>query len=160
LPVVNIYEPHADPTLRDRLVILWSASDRNLTATPITLEWSAESSKGWELIATQLPNTGTYTWQMPPNLPPRVYLRVTAVDTAGNRGVVATSEPTLIDQVKPAGRLVGIAAVVHPQISPTTAAPTPAPPPATVSELPHTPPPPAPDLVPPAPSSHAFPPPS
>jgi hypothetical protein len=153
-PVVKLYEPHPDPMLRDRLTIQWSAADRNLTATPITLEWSADPSKGWETIATQLPNTGSYAWQIPTNLPARVHLRVTAVDTAGNRGVVATQEPTLIDQVRPAGRLVGIATLVHSQ-------PQPAPPAQLQPVAPPQPPPayPAPQAMqqpPPVPTEHTF----
>jgi hypothetical protein len=110
-PVVKLYEPHLEPGTRDHLLIQWSATDRNLAPTPITLEWSTDpSNDSWKPIAAQLPNTGSYSWQLPAALPsPRVYFRVSAVDTAGNRGVVETHGPLLVDQIKPSGRLIGIA---------------------------------------------------
>jgi hypothetical protein len=113
-PALLVFQPVADRTQKDMLVLRWKAEDRNLAADPITLEW-AEGSKGpWFPIAStdsigstpgalrRLPNTGSYSWKVPANIPPRVYLKVTARDVAGNVAEVIPVEPVLVDLNKPA----------------------------------------------------------
>jgi hypothetical protein len=48
-----------------------------------------------------LPNTGRYTWQVPANTPPKVYLKLTVRDTAGNAAVAKTDDAILIDLTVP-----------------------------------------------------------
>jgi hypothetical protein len=61
---------------------------------------SIASSPG---IAKRLANTGTYPWKLPSNFPThKVYLKVTARDTAGNIAEATTREPILVDLNKPA----------------------------------------------------------
>ena len=45
---------------------------------------------------------------MPAGLPPRVYLKVTARDAAGNVKEVVTRDPILVDLVKPRAKISGI----------------------------------------------------
>ncbi len=51
-PEAMLYKPQADPAKRDTLVLIWKASDRNLAANPVTLEWSAQGGPAaqWNLI--------------------------------------------------------------------------------------------------------------
>jgi hypothetical protein len=86
----------------DRLLLTWKAEDRNLTANPISLEWSARPDGPWSFIGdAQLPNTGKYSWKLPDNIPPQVYLRLSVRDLAGNVAIAQTSEPLWVDFVKP-----------------------------------------------------------
>lgn len=56
----------------------------------------------WTVIGEeQLPNTGHYTWTIPPMTPPKVYLRLSVRDTTGNTAVAQTSQPVLIDLQAP-----------------------------------------------------------
>ena len=48
------------------------------------------------------------SWTLPPNLPNRVYLRLTARDHAGNVGEVITRDPLMVDLHKPVVRVKGI----------------------------------------------------
>ena len=133
-PTVELRHPHPDPTSPDTVILGWDASDRNFGTDPITLEWSDAATGPWRSVATggegvvqagsvagpavrRLPNTGQYPWRVPPGLPPRVYLKVTARDAAGNTTERVTSSPLLIDLTKPRAKITGIGgapAVVRP----------------------------------------------
>jgi hypothetical protein len=112
-PVVKLFYPQADAHRREVLVLTWTASDRNLAPNPITLQWAERPDSTWHTIAADLTNSGRYTWQLTPNLPYRVYLRVIARDSAGNTGIDETSEPVLIDLHEPEGQLIGITGTVR-----------------------------------------------
>jgi hypothetical protein len=113
-PTVHIFSPVPDRTQKDTMILQWTAVDRNLAADPITLEW-ADGPKGpWVPIAAadglaaggsprRLPNSGSYGWKLPSNFPAhKVYLKVTARDTAGNIAEAITNQPVLVDLNKPA----------------------------------------------------------
>jgi len=114
-PTVHIFEPVPDATQKDTMILRWSASDQNLAADPITIEWSdgpkgpwipvaaSESLGSSSGVAKRLPNTGSFPWKLPANFPThKVYLKVTARDTAGNIAEATTGRPILVDLNKPA----------------------------------------------------------
>lgn len=125
-PALLVFQPVADRTQKDTLVLRWKAEDRNLAPEPITLEW-AEAPKGpWFPIAAtdsigatpgsvkRLPNTGSYPWKVPAGFPThKVYLRVTARDVAGNVAEVIPVEPVLVDLNKPAAVKLNIVGAGH-----------------------------------------------
>ena len=83
--------------------ITWNASDANFGSTPITLHLSTNSGSTWSTIASNLPNTGSYSWYT--NVPDAgtYRVRVTATDAAGINNtssstsdfVVSTQAPNL-----------------------------------------------------------------
>lgn len=93
------------------LTITWSASDKNLAATPIGLSYSEAKSGPWTPIAQNLDNTGSHTWRVPPNTPYRFFVRVDAADKAGNVGTAESIRPAIVDLALPKGRLLGVEAV-------------------------------------------------
>ena len=122
-PVVKIFPAIADPSAPDALMLQWEATDKNFGDDPISLEWCDTPSGPWKPVATalssdapnglgvmakRLPNTGRYSWHVPTGLPPRVYLKVTAKDAAGNTTEQVTREPILIDLTKPRAKITGI----------------------------------------------------
>ena len=110
-PEAKLFRPQADPTRRDTLVLVWEATDKNLAANPVTLEWAAQPGPDaqWTPIGPgELPNTGRYAWQPTPDVPPNVYLRLTVRDTAGNRAVAQTNDPVLIDLSIPEVTNIGL----------------------------------------------------
>jgi hypothetical protein len=124
-PVVKIFPAAADPNSVDSLVLQWEATDKNFGEDPITLEWCEGPNGPWRPVATaasselpgslgvvskRLPNTGKYSWRVPTGLPPRVYLKVTAKDAAGNTTEQVTREPILVDLTKPRAKITGIGA--------------------------------------------------
>lgn len=113
-PTVSLYEPIADKTQKDTLILRWQATDRNLASDPITLEWSEGPKGPWFPVAAsegigstpatakRLANTGSYPWRLPANFPTsKVYLKATARDNAGNIAEAITTQPILVDLNKP-----------------------------------------------------------
>jgi hypothetical protein len=128
-PQVDLFPPVGDPANPDTLVIQWKATDRNFGEEPITIEWSEKPTGPWQPVATaelvqigtiagpqprRLPNTGQYAWRVPAGLPPRVYLKITARDIAGNVKEAITRDPILVDLVKPRAKISGIVAPTIP----------------------------------------------
>lgn len=102
-PVAELHMPQPEKGRPDSMVFTWKADDRNLADNPITLEWSASGSGPWEPIGeAQLPNTGRFVWQVPSDrLPPKVYLKLTVRDRAGNSSVAQTPQPIPLDTTPP-----------------------------------------------------------
>ncbi|HLJ91926.1 MAG TPA: hypothetical protein VKU02_01905 [Gemmataceae bacterium] len=112
-PIAKLNPPQPDPSRRDALILTWNASDRNLAANPITLQYAERPEGTWQNIAKELPNTGRYQWVLTQGVPYRVYLRMLVSDAAGNLGVDQTPEPVLIDLNEPE---VNIKRLIKPQI--------------------------------------------
>jgi len=108
-PVAQLYAPEPDSHQRNALTITWNATDKNLTSTPVSLQWAERKDSEWHEIASNLPNTGRFTWMLPPNLPFRVFMRLIVRDSAGNVSMAETSEPVLVDLSEPEGRITGLA---------------------------------------------------
>lgn len=88
--------------------ISWLASDRNLAARSIRLEYQDvdDPDKSWRLIEEGQDNTGRYQWQTPRN-GYRFKIRVSAVDKAKNVGE-AVSQDVVVDVSQPKVRIVDI----------------------------------------------------
>jgi hypothetical protein len=111
-PAAKLFPPQPDPQRRDALILTWTAKDNNdLASNPITLQWADRPDGVWRPIATDMSNSGRFTWILNDNIPYRVYLRLSVRDTAGNVTVDETPEAVLIDLHEPEGQLLGIAGV-------------------------------------------------
>ena len=92
-----------------RVTITWRANDPHLDGRPIVISYRADRpGSPWVPITPRMENKGFYVWTVPPNTPPRFFLRVDAFDTLGNRGFAETASPVLVDRARPKGRIVGI----------------------------------------------------
>jgi hypothetical protein len=108
-PTATLFAPQPEPAKRDTLLLTWEASDRNLAVNPISLEWAPKKEGPWAHVGPEiLPNTGRYSWEVPPNIPPNVFLRLSVRDTAGNVSVAQTAEPVLIDFSEPEVHVIGL----------------------------------------------------
>ena len=123
-PVIKVFQPTADANNRNALLLHWEATDKNFGKEPLTVEYSEQPTGPWRSVAggdvvpvaaggatapTRLENTGSYSWQPPLTLTtPKVYLKFTAVDLAGNKSEVVTPNPILVDLTKPKARIQGI----------------------------------------------------
>jgi len=90
------------------LTVTWSASDKNLASRPISLYYATRPEGPWTTIVSGLDNTGKYVWRIPNGTPYQFYVRVEAVDRAGNVGTAETPKPVIVDLSVPRGRLLGI----------------------------------------------------
>ncbi len=89
------------------LVIDYSCDDENMHERPISLAYSERPAGPWSTIATGLKNTGIYLWKADPNLPQHVYLRIQAVDRAGNVQEHRLELPINLRGLTPRGRIQG-----------------------------------------------------
>ncbi|MER3415169.1 MAG: hypothetical protein C4297_03025 [Gemmataceae bacterium] len=107
-PQAKLYAPEADPRKKDTLTLVWEVIDRNLATRPIAIKWAERPEGPWQVIASDLPNTGRYLWKLPQEIPYRVYLRLEAQDQAGNISVAETPQPVLVDLQEPDARILGV----------------------------------------------------
>jgi hypothetical protein len=94
-----------------KVLITWNASDIHLVQRPIALSWRADlPNSPWQPIVSAIDNTGRYIWPVPPNVPPKIHIRVEAADSVGNRGSADTSDmgPVIVDRTRPRGRIIGL----------------------------------------------------
>jgi hypothetical protein len=98
-PYARLFLPEVVLDSRDAVLLSWEALDRNLTDTPICLEWAEHPNGPWEGIGPpELPNTPSrYTWKVPPKTPPSVFLRVRVRDRAGNVNLAQSKDLIPID---------------------------------------------------------------
>jgi hypothetical protein len=112
-PKAQMFKPQPDPNQPDTLLLGWEAKDRNLAENPITLEWAEQKNGPWNPIgAGPMPNSGQFgqfAWRLPPQMPSRVYLRLTVRDLAGNEARAETDKPVLIDLSVPQTKIIGVA---------------------------------------------------
>ena len=87
------------------LLIAWEVQDQALSDRPVGLLYSDRPAGPWTPIATELENTGHYTWRLDGRVPEQVYFRLEARDRAGNLEAVQTTAPTILQRRPPPGRL-------------------------------------------------------
>jgi hypothetical protein len=100
VPKATLDSALADPTRHDTLILKWTATDKNLTERPVTLQWAPKIDGPWEFIGgPELPHTGSFAWQVPPAAAAAtsVYLKLTVRDGAGNVAVAVTEKPVVVD---------------------------------------------------------------
>ena len=83
----------------------WTAEDRELAEQPIRLSYSGFPGGPWTTIQHGLINTGAYRWNVDPQVPAQVYLRLEVTDRAGNMAVVQTPQPIPLDLGRVEARL-------------------------------------------------------
>jgi hypothetical protein len=84
----------------NKVTIYYRATDRFLKERPITISYSVNRAQ-WVEVARELPNTGVYEWHTQESTPVEFFLRVEAVDEAGNVGSAVTPETVKVDASVP-----------------------------------------------------------
>jgi len=108
-PVVDLFPlQQGTGANTNRILITWDIQDRELGERPVSLAYSAGPDGPWEPISTWLPNTGQHIWTITAQVPPRLYVRVIARDSAGNMAQVDTPQPVLVDLARPTARIVDV----------------------------------------------------
>ena len=110
-PVAQLLPPQIGRgTSRNKVLLRWTASDANLAAAPVLLEYAPQPAGPWQKIGDWQANTGRFIWALGAGLPGKVYLRLTVKDEAGNVTQVPAPEALLIDFVRPTARIVDVEA--------------------------------------------------
>jgi len=102
-PVVQLHGVEVGQgTATGKLTVTWTATDKNLGASPINLSYAENPDGPWTPITpAPVENTGRYIWQMPSGVPYQFHVRVEAIDKAGNVGHSVTRELVKVDLAKP-----------------------------------------------------------
>src|SRR5207249_151907 len=90
------------------LTILYKAKDSNMAEKPITLSYAEKPEGPWVPIKKGEENTGRFVWKMPEDVPYQFYVRVEAVDKAGNIGSDDTAQPVAVDLSQPKVRVLDV----------------------------------------------------
>jgi hypothetical protein len=108
-PVVAIKEVDT-PTSGGQLDIRWNASDKNLGPDCINLYYSSRREGPWQPIARGVKNDGFYKWAFPRDANGQFFVRVEAVDLAGNVARSDAVNPVVLDMTEPRASVVGVTA--------------------------------------------------
>jgi hypothetical protein len=92
---------------RGKLTIYWRATDSFLKSQPVSITYADTPEGEWKDLITNVPNTGSYTCNSQ-GLPFQFYIRVEAVDEAGNQGTHIYPEKVKVDLKVPQIDRVGI----------------------------------------------------
>jgi hypothetical protein len=109
------------------LTVYWMANDTFLRANPITISISPDGQRDWKPLAPDLPNTGNWshkTDELNLGSAYQFYLKVSAIDEAGNAGEDQWRETVKVDLKIP--RVSGVKVIspaASPSSSPSSAAP-------------------------------------
>jgi hypothetical protein len=110
-PQLAIFAPRPVPDQPGKVILSWSMTDTNpdRSSAATRLEYSADGQT-WQPIELPggRPSWDTYEWTLPPGVPPKVLLRLTARDKAGNVATAASSDKVSIDLVAPEGKITGV----------------------------------------------------
>ena len=111
-PMVRITSvPYGRGHEAGRLVINYSVSDKFLTLRPIALAYSQNPQGPWNSIGEGLRNEGRFVWKPTPDVPDRIFLRIDALDKAGNIGVHLLSQAIDVSGLVPRGTIHGVVPV-------------------------------------------------
>ncbi len=94
-----------------RLIINYRVADTYLTLRPVSLFYSSNPDGPWTPIEEGLRNEGRYIWKPSANVPDRVFLRLDAIDRAGNRGVHRLDQAIDVSGLVPRGTIHGVVPV-------------------------------------------------
>lgn len=89
-----------------KYTIKWQAADKYLKASPVTLRYSRDGKGTWDVVAQDIPNTGSYEWTVSKDMTTAGQLQVLVADKAGNVGTVESTS-VLVDSVNPSGAVTG-----------------------------------------------------
>ena len=112
-PEAAITDARVSGTAEPRVEISWSARDNNFDGTPIQLEYAATPTAPeveWKPVhSARLPNTGKFTWFVTDPKVWKFFLRVRAVDLAGNETKTPYGKVVIVDLDTPKATIEKIA---------------------------------------------------
>lgn len=88
-----------------RLVINYRAADPFLTLRPVRISYSRAPQGPWTIIEDNLRNDGRYLWKVDRAVPDRIFLRIEAMDQAGNTGTHVLSQFVDVSGLVPRGTI-------------------------------------------------------
>ncbi len=117
-PTFRFKLPERDARSPDTFILGWTVHEKNLVEESFRIGYSRKKDGPWqeilefregakayaEAIAKQ-----RYAWRIPTEVKEPVYLRLRAIDKAGNEGIAITPDPIWFDVTPPGIRLIEVA---------------------------------------------------
>ena len=94
----------------EKIVVNWSATDKFMKDQPITILYGASATGPWKPLQENLENAGTAK-VTPPEGVFEFFVKVEAMDKAGNKGSAQTREPIKVDLHEPKVTEISIGSV-------------------------------------------------
>lgn len=91
-----------------QLLIRWRISDKNPNAAPVALSYAVNQQGPWIPITGWQADEGEFAWKVKPGVPPHVFIKLDARDSAGNITSIMSEDPIAIDLAKPSARIVDV----------------------------------------------------
>ena len=88
-----------------RLVINYRVADPFLTLRPVRISYSRAPQGPWTIIEDNLRNDGRFLWKVDRAVPDRIFLRIEAIDQAGNTGTHVLSQFVDVSGLVPRGTI-------------------------------------------------------
>lgn len=106
-PVVKVMSHKVSPggAVGPRVELDWSATDKNLMTEPVVIEYSEDKIEWKAVHAGKLSNSGRYAWEVDDKKLWKFFVRVRAVDKAGNSGEHLYEKEIHVDTDVPAARI-------------------------------------------------------
>ncbi len=105
-PLVQITSvPYGRGKEAGRLLINYRAADPFLTLRPVRISYSRSPEGPWTIIEDNLRNEGRYLWKVDRAVPDRIFLRIEAMDQAGNTGTHVLSQFVDVSGLVPRGTI-------------------------------------------------------
>ena len=96
------------------LIIEYQAKDEYFGDRPISLFFGETPEGPWQVISRHVRNQGRFAWPADPNLPPTIYLKMEAMDAAGNIATSVLDLPVNVEGIAPRGRIQGFRPIQRP----------------------------------------------
>jgi hypothetical protein len=93
------------------LDIYWKVTDKNLGSAPINLYYRTKATMPWKSMAMKVKNDGVYHWAISQDLASQYFVRLEAVDLAGNKATCDTTTPILVDRTEPDINVLGVSGI-------------------------------------------------
>ena len=97
------------------LIIEYQAKDEYFGERPVSLFFGETPDGPWQVISRGVRNQGRFAWPADPNLPPTIYLKIEAIDAAGNIATSVLDLPVNVEGIAPRGRIQGFRPIQRPQ---------------------------------------------
>ena len=94
-----------------KLIINYKVADPLLTLRPITISYAANPAGPWEIIKEGARNDDRFAWKVSREVPEQIFLKIEAVDRAGNIGTHVLSQSVDVSGLVPRGTIHGVTPV-------------------------------------------------
>ena len=94
-----------------KLIINYKVADPLLTLRPITISYAANPAGPWEIIKEGARNDDRFAWKVSREVPEQIFLKIEAIDRAGNIGTHVLSQAVDVSGLVPRGTIHGVTPV-------------------------------------------------